>query len=123
MTDLDRLLENLNLGKKVSGGSSFDEELEDTDLKIFCPISDLGYFSWNPRGRYTSLSHIKSDREITRLVDEDDKPERLKPLRQIVTPMRFLSPRSNGFQNKFPYGEIDIACIHVATKVNVEINS
>mmetsp|Transcript_28322 Transcript_28322/g.60592 ORF Transcript_28322/g.60592 Transcript_28322/m.60592 type:complete len:146 (-) Transcript_28322:395-832(-) len=121
MTYLERLLDNLNLGKEVSNGASFDEELEDAGFKIFCPISDLGFFSWIPKGGYKSLSQIKSDREITRHVDEDDKPDRLTPLKQIVTPVRFKSPISNVFENKFPYGGIDIACIHVATKVTVEL--
>ncbi len=120
MNDLDRLLENLNLGKKDSGGASFPEELDETEFEIFHSISDLGYFSWNSKGRYTSLSQIKSHREIIVHIAEDGKPDRLKAVDQITTPVQFISPRSNEFKNKFPYGEIDIACIHVATKVRSE---
>lgn len=119
MADLDELLRNLNIGEGKSGDEgALSDQLKETEFSIFRPLADLSYFSWTASGDYKSLSSIKSEDEILRYIDFEGKPERLKPIRQIETPKRFLSPKSTKYKNKFPYSETDIACIHVAVKVS-----
>ena len=97
----------------------FSEELKQTKLSNFQPISDMGYFAWNPKDHpYKSLTSIKSANEIVCYIDYDGMPDRLQSLQQMETPKRFQYPASNAHENKFPFGELDIAYLHVATKVS-----
>jgi len=121
MADLGKLLRKLNInGGKRDNDSAFLDELEATEFTIFQPLDNIGYFSWNASGDYKTLSSIKSDDEILLYLDYNGEPNRLKPIRQIETPKRFQSSHlSASRENKFPYGEADIACIHVAVKRGV----
>ena len=121
MAGLEQLLGKLGIASERKGGNDFSEELKSTELSIFEPVTDLGYFAWKPSGSYKSLGSIKSEDEILHYMDLDGKPDNLKPLSQIHTPKRFQSPMSTAYKNKFPYGEIDIGCIHVAVKVRMQL--
>ena len=123
MADLGKLLRKLNInGGKRGNDNAFLDELEATEFTIFQPLDNIGYFSWNASGDYKTLSSIKSDDEILLYLDYNGEPNRLKPIRQIETPKRFQSSHlSASRKNKFPYGEADIACIHVAVKVSVHV--
>lgn len=119
MAGLDQLLGKLEIDGGRKGEHDLLDELKATELSIFVPIADVGYFAWEPSGAYTSLASIKSEDEILRYIDLEGKPESLKSIRQIETPKRFQSPPSTALKNKFPYGEVDIACLHVAVKVSM----
>ena len=120
MAGLDQLLSKLDIdGGRRGEDDDFPEQLKATGLSIFLPIADLGYFSWEASGDYKSLSSIKSTNEILHHIDLEGKPDSLKPIIQIETPKRFQSPKSTAYKSKFPYSEIDIACIHVAVKVSM----
>ena len=123
MAGLHQLLSKLNIDEgRRRGDDPFSEELKCTELSpFFDPLTDLGYFSWEPSGAYKSLGSIKSCDEILRYIDLVGKPDNLKPIQQIDTPKRFVSPPSTAYKNKFPYGEVDVACIYVAVKVNTNI--
>jgi hypothetical protein len=123
MADLGKLLRKLNInGGKRGNDNAFLDELEATEFTIFQPLDNIGYFSWNASGDYKTLSSIKSDDEILLYLDYNGEPNRLKPIMQIETPKRFQSSHlSASRKNKFPYGEADIACIHVAVKVSVHV--
>jgi hypothetical protein len=123
MTDLGKLLHKLNInGGKRGNDNVFSDELEATEFTIFQPLDNIGYFSWNASGDYKTLSSIKSGDEILRYLDLNGEQNPLKPIRQIETPKRFHSShRSASRKNKFPYGEADIACIHVAVMVSVHV--
>ena len=120
MASLDLLLNRLNIGGSTLGkDDNFSEELGATELSIFHPLSNLGYFSWDPKqDSCKALSSIQHKREISCYIDLNGKPDLLKPIQRIETPVRFRYLESTGFENKFPHGEIDIACLYVATKVS-----
>jgi hypothetical protein len=121
MTDLSKLLRKLNIdGGKPGNDRLFSDELEATAFTIFRPIDNIGYFSWSASGDYKSLISIKSKDEILRYLNLDGESNCLKLIRKrIETPKRFQSSHlSATCKNKFPYGEVDIACIHVAVKVS-----
>ena len=119
MASLDQLLGRLDIdgGKSGSTESDFADQLDSLEFSIFRALNDVGFFAWKPSGDYKALHSIKSKDEILRYIDMKGKPDRLKPTSQIVTPKRFMAPEDTEFKNKFPYSEIDIACIHVAVKV------
>lgn len=82
---------------------SFVDELARTEFSIFDSVADLGYFSWKPNNsNYKALSSIKSKEEIL--------------CQGLELPKRFESPVPRTHDNKFPYGQTDIACLHVASR-------
>ena len=116
MTSLDQLLGKLDIGSQREE-REYAEQLKATEFSIFQPLADLGYFAWHATGNYKSLSSIKSEDEILRYINLGGKPDRLMPTSQIKTPRAFQYPESTAYKSKFPYSEIDIACVHVAVKV------
>lgn len=118
MTDLSHLLDKLTVADSVAADSgSFGDELARTEFTIFECIADLGYFSWkvNSNTNYKALSGLKSKEEVLRHVDLKGKPNRLVPIHCIELPKRFECPVPYSYDNKFPYGQTDIACLHVAS--------
>mmetsp|Transcript_19394 Transcript_19394/g.40905 ORF Transcript_19394/g.40905 Transcript_19394/m.40905 type:complete len:338 (+) Transcript_19394:65-1078(+) len=122
MSGLGHLLSKLNIEGGRREDNDFSEQLKATEFSIFRPIADFGYFSWEASGTYKSLSSIKTANEILHHIDLDGTPNRLKSIRHIETPKRFESPKSTAYKSKFPYSEIDIACIHVAVKRGVKLD-
>ena len=121
MMSLHQLLAKLDIGRHEED-DVFLEELRKTDLSIFHPLSDLGYYSWEPNdATYKSLSSIKSETEVLCYIDLHGKPNRLKPIWQIETLKRFECPDRNEFENKCPYGEHEFVCFHVAVKIRTSL--
>ena len=119
MAELNDLLRQLSIGAKETDSSNeLEKELEKTVFGIFESTKDLGYVYWNPDGAsYKRLSDIERSEEIVRYIDFDGKPSRLKPIRSIRTPQSFQTFRGKEYENRFPYGQIDIACLHTIVKV------
>lgn len=122
MASLDQLFSKLGIdGGRDGDKDEFAEELDATEFSIFKPLANLGYFAWKPPSnspQYKPLSSIKSEKEVICYIDHEGKPDQLKSVKQLQVPKRFVSPPSTAIRNKFPYSEIDIACIHVAVKVS-----
>ena len=120
-TGLSDLLGKLGLGSTASRKGSLPEpnpklnrELEKSPFKIFRCIADLGYFAWTPQGTYRSLSSVTSSQEISDQVNLGGKPDRLVRIASIGLPKRFASLSPQEYENKYPHGQIGIACLHVA---------
>ncbi|GAX23393.1 hypothetical protein FisN_15Lh112 [Fistulifera solaris] len=95
----------------------FKEELDKTGFTIFKPISDLGFYEWEPDLEdHSQLGDISAN-EIKRQLHVRGKPARLINLRTIRLPISFpdLSPQI--YENKYPLARCEVAGIHVATKV------
>lgn len=119
--DLNELLSNLDIGSvRVKQGRlpepnpKFQSEIEKSSFKIFECIADFGYFAWKPKGTYKSLSSISSGQEVRDQIDLQGKPDKLARISSLGLPKRFLSLSPQEYENKYPYGKIDIACLHVA---------
>lgn len=110
--------------------ATFEEELNKTALSIFHPITDLGYFSWNPPPAYNNykgylkpLNQIQYADEITQYLDLQGKPDLVRPIELIETPKKFWKPPKGQYSrrtlpNKFPFGEwTESASLHVAVQV------
>lgn len=69
------------------------------------------------------LSTIQSETAITHFIDSKGEPPRLENIQRIKTNIPFQSPPSNQFNNLFPYGDLDIASIHVAVQVSLSFMS
>lgn len=139
MADLNELIKNLSIRhneeqkeEDYDKEDKFSNELKKTGFQIIKPIKNLGYFAWKPTKTmkssivrsysYKSLNDISSKDEILCSIDYDGKPDRLQPIKSIQTPKLFENPPNNEFQNEFPFGKIDIACLHVAVKRGVDLN-
>lgn len=117
MASLHKLLLKLD----IDGGedSKYSEQINATEFSILKPISDLGFFGWTATGGYTPLNNIKSHVEVLRFIDLQGRPNRLRPTHQIETPKSFQVAKDTAFENKFPYSQHDIACLHVAVQVSM----
>ena len=125
MTDLNQLMSGLAIHTDTD--SEFSHELDKTDFAIFEYISSIGFFTWDPMDigyksgkRYKPLMNISSSSEILCHIDFDGVPDKLKPISRLNLPRKIKSLSQKVKQNKFPYGQIDIACLHVAAKVSVD---
>ncbi len=100
---------------------NFSDMMRKISFTIFTPLSDLGCFSWQPKGKYIPIDQIRSEGTIQRYMNLSGQPARLSsPINRIPLNIRFgtFSNQSNRFFNKFPYGENEIASLHVATQVS-----
>ena len=98
----------------------FSDEINQTNFTIFDHLSDLGYFSWDPKdSRYKSLDDISSSEEILSHIDLNGKPNILMPVQRLKTPKKFEHPPAREIINKFPFGQIDIGCLYAAVKVSL----
>ena len=113
----------------IDNDIDFAKELEKSTFEIFEPIMDLGFFSWRPNvgtpiqpfaddnRQYLDIGSIESPTAVTARIDLDGMPHKLVNLKRLQVPKRFRSGLpSNKYVNKFPYGQIEIACIYVAAK-------
>ena len=100
---------------------NFTEELSRTGFTRFIPLQDLGYYSMKPSGSYTSLNSIQCESEITHYIYVDGKPPRLQPV--IGKLVEFENPNQTYFENRWPYGQAEIAGLHVATLVSRKLSS
>jgi len=95
---------------------AFQNELKKTGFTVFAPLKDLGYFSWKPSGVYTELSDIGSAEEITKFLEPEGKPKDIVPLNGIELPKQFPNPVPQTFWHRFPFGQYEAACLHVAAQ-------
>lgn len=114
MASLYKLLRKLDIDGE---DSRYSEQINATEFSILKPISDLGFFGWRATGGYTPLNSIKSKVDVVRFIDFQSRPNRLIPIHQIETPKRFQVAKDTAFENKFPYSQYDIACLHIAVQV------
>ena len=92
--------------------------MAETQFRIFEPIADLGYFSWEIKknGTYQDVSTLKSPDEVIRYINVDGQPDELQPVSKIRLPYRFKNIAPVEHDNKYPYGQQDAGCFHVAVK-------
>ena len=96
-------LRNHATSKKFSTSSAFQEKLARTDFQIFCNCRDLGYFGWNPRGKYRKIS-ISDASDITSMISVGTLPDRIIDLKTIPMPVILKKPlRPQSYTNKFPH--------------------
>jgi hypothetical protein len=94
-------------------------ELKKTKFTIFAPLSDYGYFGWNPgdeRTKMKALSTVKSD-EIKDHIALEHKPRKLVDISQLHLPQRFrtdLPPLQH--PSLFPFRQYYSALLPVPTK-------
>jgi hypothetical protein len=130
---IDKLLCELSLGSKQGAGSDetarankkLQAELDLTAFTVFTSISDLGYYTWTPGGRsHKDLSNIRSAIEIIDGIQVDEKPREIVPVSHLRLPTAFdMSIAPQNYANKYPYGQYEIASLHVASKHRgVELN-
>lgn len=118
MTDLNKLMKSLTI-QADRPSKKFTDQIKETEFTIFDHLSDLGYFSWDPKkSDYKSLNDISSSEEILSHINLSGKPDTLKPVHSLTTPKRFENPPDREILNKFPFGKIDIACLYAAVKVS-----
>jgi hypothetical protein len=92
-------------------------QLSKTAFTIFNPLQDLGYYTINPeRDTYNSLSDVKSAKEILCYIDTNGKPDRLQPVISEEE-VKFGNPNQTALENRFPYGQMEVAGLHVAAQV------
>lgn len=96
--------------------SRYKEELARTQFRIFTPISDKGFFTWTPKGPQKSLDKVASTEEIQSCIQTSGMPPKLVPLSRLSLPQAFRTLPPDKKDNTFPYGQLDIAALHVAAK-------
>jgi hypothetical protein len=95
--------------------SVFKEEIASTKFTIFTPISDCGYYNWNPM-KHPPLSEIQSSKDIIRHISVEAEPKEILPLSQLRVPRSFnISLPPNSHSNQYPFGQYDVASLYVAT--------
>jgi hypothetical protein len=105
--------------KETQTSSAFHAELKKTKFTIFAPLSDYGYFGWNPGDKMTkmkALSTIQAD-EFKDHIDYGHKPLKLVDISQVRLPQRFhmyLPPLQH--PSLYPFGQYYVASLHVATQ-------
>ena len=115
---INKLMKSLTIQADKSN-KKFSDQINQTKFTIFDHLSDLGYFSWDPKDSgYKSLNDILSSEEVLSHIDLDGKPNMLKSVQRLKTPKRFEYPPGKEIVNKFPFGQIDIACLYAAVKVS-----
>lgn len=104
-------------------GPIFEKELGKTSLTIFECMSDLGYFTWTPKkgSSYKSLADV-SCQEVRDQINFNGKPDQLVPISSMRLPQTFRSLPPQEYHNKFPFGQIDIACLHGASSHHRGLN-
>jgi hypothetical protein len=87
--------------------SKFKNELDKTELSIFHPIADCGYFGWKTMNKaYRALSKIRSTDEIIRHIDIHLKPKEVLPITHLKLPCSFdMSLPPKLYRNKYPCGQ------------------
>ena len=111
---------------------AFSSELKNAGLSIFSPLADLGYFTLkgsicptNHTPIYHSLSSMTSENDILQYLDLEGKPPSMidnDRMRSMELPKAFVDENhSIKYNNKFPFGEVEIASLHVATQRGVDL--
>lgn len=127
MTDINDLIKEI-LALEISKAKSDDttgfrpskglvQALEATELSIFTPIADLGYFGWTPNGAYKDLDEV-TVADVKGSIDVDMKPSLTVPIERLNSklplPFESLSPRET--TNKYPHKPPHVTSINVAVR-------
>lgn len=121
MADLTSLLEKLSI--KARSQQGLDDELQETELTIFKPLVDLGFFRWKPgNAKYQKLSSIETVADILPFIDLEGKPDALGNTNNLRLPKYFENVKPHTRENKFPYGQLDFACLYIAKERGVDFN-
>jgi hypothetical protein len=99
-----------------TGPTLFEKELKATGLDIFTDYIDKGFFAWKAAGPLIKLDSISSAGDIRRLIDTKGEPNNLVLPIDDRLPLKFRKLVPDEHENKFPYGQLDIASLHVAAK-------
>ena len=94
-------------------------ELDRAGFRIFECLSDKGFFSWNPphETTYKNLASITTlDQLMLNCLDLEGRPDQLVDPMSVRTPISFLSLPPHETRNRFPHGNIEIICLHVAAR-------
>ena len=88
----------------------FLEELKKTPFSIFTPLSNLGCYSWHPKGGYTSIERMSSTDDLLRFICFDEQMASLLPVVEMPKNVPF-QPAQNviHYMNNYPYGGNEIA--------------
>ena len=79
--------------------------------------------AWKPAGNYKSLNDV-SLAYIKKYLSLDGKPDKLARTSFHRVPYRFTPLAPLEFERRFPYGELGIVCLHVASKYrNVDMGT
>ena len=118
--DVDTSTDTMAKISPMGPSKFFSEMMKKIPFTIFTPLSDLGCFSWKSHGEYIPIHQIRSEATIQRYINLSGQPAWLSRVDQISLNIRFgtVSNKSNRFFNKFPYGDNEIASLHVATQVS-----
>lgn len=128
-SDLEDVVRGLNYKVAIqeagtaSEASFFEDEINGTGLSIFQPLSDLGYFQWSPKGGYTRLKDVRSSEEVTKFIEMNGQPSALVETSKLRLPVKFLQLDPDERDNKFPFGQNLVACLHVAAKRGVSFEN
>lgn len=121
--DITDLLGDLSLSSSKSSSLHLQNEINRAGFRIFKCIVDHGCFSWNPprKVNYQTLGSINDINEFKKYVDLSGMPPRLLSQsslsRMTTTPKYFRSSLPpDKHENKFPFGQIYLTCLHVAVK-------
>jgi aprataxin len=102
---------------------NFAHQLSKTAFTIFNPLQDLGYYTINPKqDTYNSLSNIKSAQEILCYIDTNGTPDRLQSITGKEE-VAFENPIQTALENRFPYGQMEVAGLHVAALVSALVTT
>ena len=89
---------------------------------IFTPLSDIGYFTWGPKNAtYQALKSITSEDQVLQYIKFDGLPASICIPESGTIQFQNLESSSK-YTNTFPYGEGEIAGIHVAVSVSMLTN-
>ena len=123
-TAITSLLGNLALKDKTQAvidekSRELQQELDSIGFRIFECLSDKGFFAWNPphKVEYNNLASITDSKELMlSYLDLEGKPENLVDPRDVRTPISFASLPPHETKNRFPHGNLEIICLHVAAR-------
>jgi hypothetical protein len=94
--------------------ANFVRELSNIGF-AFTPLKDLGYYGLNPELPYKPLSSV--DREdILQYLNVHGKPNQLRPV--LAQKVEFENPNQTAWENRWPFGQMEIAGLHVAALVS-----
>ena len=95
---------------------ALQRELKKAGFTVLTPLKDHGFFSWKPQGSYKELCDIDSASKITSMLTIEAQPKVLVNLDSIDLPHTFGSQSSTTYWPKYPFGQYETACLHVASQ-------
>jgi len=116
-------------------GRKFQKLLESTPFTIFECVSDLGYFAWVPKAAAAAvgspgsassigrgLADVESAEEVLSQIDVERRPGDLVDVESLRLPRKFRSLPPQEYSNAYPFGQYDVACLHVASLRGLDLS-